>query len=513
MAYNSDNLINEINLNYDKRKKKIICINCGKIGHEYKTCSEAIISNGIININIDIDDIKTCKDLMADIPDTSCASHKGLHKKLSKDFKDFKNLKELKSDKQNKQNKQNTHNETHLRPNIINSPSGHELLSLSQNDNARSFMSNSDQKPIYDVTQPFDPDNITNEAHCVTSQWGIKPPNQSITLLPTGFTKKKLKKYIRSTFTTKKKNIYKITSEINKDITYIYHDNLKIINQNSNMDITILNSKINCPTPNDVQKFYFYRDKIKFLMVKRKYSLGFIEFIRGRYELNDFDSIINLFEQMTIDEINMIKNEDYDTLIYKFLSKNTENKELFLEKIYSDNRYSTEYILAKNKYNDLLNASVAKDDKFNNSQNILGLSFYTENIKPKWKYGEWGFPKGRRNKNDENNLMCAMREFEEETGISKNEYFVLNKIEPIEENLIGTNGIKYKHIYFLSYNNDSAIHNKQLEPIDNNEIGEIKWFTFEEALKYIRPYHNERKSILTQIYSFLMNFLIHLSIE
>src|SRR5437763_1776233 len=37
-------------------RKKIICMNCGKNGHEFKSCNEPITSFGIINIKILNDD-------------------------------------------------------------------------------------------------------------------------------------------------------------------------------------------------------------------------------------------------------------------------------------------------------------------------------------------------------------------------------------------------------------------------------------------------------------------------
>ena len=119
------------------------------------------------------------------------------------------------------------------------------------------------------------------------------------------------------------------------------------------------------------------------------------------------------------------------------------------------------------------------------------LDFYVKNIKPKWKKPEWGFPKGRRDKHNEENLSCACREFEEETGYKKTDYSVLNRIESIEEKMMGTNGIKYKHIYYLAINNSNKDHISS--DYDIYEIGDIKWFTYNEAMLHIRPYHVEKK--------------------
>ena len=37
---------------------------------------------------------------------------------------------------------------------------------------------------------------------------------------------------------------------------------------------------------------------VKFLLISRKCSLGFIEFIRGHYNTKDIDTLIHLFKQM-----------------------------------------------------------------------------------------------------------------------------------------------------------------------------------------------------------------------
>ena len=121
-------------------------------------------------------------------------------------------------------------------------------------------------------------------------------------------------------------------------------------------------------------------------MVSRRFSLGFIEFLRGKYDVYDVKSIINLFEQMYEEEINLIRKSKYDDLLYCFLNRNEEPKEVVLNRIY-EGRYANEYCEAKIKFNLLRDLG---DDV------QLDLDFYTKHIKPRWKNPEWGFPKGRR---------------------------------------------------------------------------------------------------------------------
>lgn len=270
--------------------------------------------------------------------------------------------------------------------------------------------------------------------------------------------------------------------------------------QNETVIYNINNDGIVCSCEETLKKFSYYRDKIKFLMISRKFSLGFIEFLRGKYDIMDPNTIANLFQQMTDDEITMIKSNAYDDILYKFLNRNNEPKESVLNKIY-ESKYSAEYCEAKIKFNMLTNVP-------NDIKAIIpwDMNFYVQNVKPKWKGPEWGFPKGRRDKRYEENLSCACREFEEETGMSSSDYVILNKVEPIEENLIGTNGVSYKHVYYLSLSNDDPEFN--FGTYDDHEIGSIRWFTYDEAINCIRPYHRDKQCVLTKVYLFILNQLM-----
>ena len=304
---------------------------------------------------------------------------------------------------------------------------------------------------------------------------------------------------LKDKFSTKKNTYYRITSKKYTDVKCYISDNIKLCEDQGNI-YKLDNETIPYDDEEQIQKFCYYKSKVLFMMVSRRFSLGFIEFIRGKYDVSDTKEIINLFEQMYEDEIKYIRKNEYDNILYYFLNRNNEPRDVVLNRIY-EGRYSLEYCEAKIKFNMLCNPG---DDENNNIP--WDLNFYTKNIKPRWRKPEWGFPKGRRDKKGEENLTCACREFEEETGYNKNEYTVLNKIEPIEERLIGTNDKNYKHIYYLAINNcDKEIKH---DDYDVYEIGDINWFTYDEAMAHIRPYHTEKKRILTRVYLFVLNYLI-----
>ena len=81
----------------------------------------------------------------------------------------------------------------------------------------------------------------------------------------------------------------------------------------------------------------------------------------------------------------------------------------------------------------------------------------------------------------------------------------MDRINLINENLIGTNNINYKHCYFLSYSELFDL--KISTTTQKTEIGDIGWFSYTEAKQLIRPYHINRLNLLDEIFIFLAHNL------
>ena len=159
---------------------------------------------------------------------------------------------------------------------------------------------------------------------------------------------------------------------------------------------------------------------------------------------------------MTLCEIDKLLKNDFKTLWNRlWLNRNIK-------------QYESEYNTSLNKFTNLKNGKILNWRLIKES-NII----YTEK--------EWGFPKGRRNLK-ESDYNCALREFEEEIGINRDEYDVLRNIKPIEECFIGSNNVRYKHIYYIA-----KIKQKKtffIDPCNKNqisEIGKIEWFSINQA--------------------------------
>jgi hypothetical protein len=227
-----------------------------------------------------------------------------------------------------------------------------------------------------------------------------------------------------------------------------------------------------------------FHKKIKFLMVQRKHSLGYMEFMRGRYNVENVDEIQYLFKQMTPTEIREINGKDFDYL-WNMLWDSDPNSTNTIKK----KQHYKEYIISKQKFYEL---------KMNNNKILI-------TTKPTFNFNEWGFPKGRR-EIYESDIVCAMREFEEETNYNENEYTVLDELNVIKENLVGTNGINYRHNYFLA-----IVHNNQISEKENKEIADIKFMNIDDCISIIRPYHHNKQLIVKKIHNLIQNFLIEYS--
>lgn len=225
------------------------------------------------------------------------------------------------------------------------------------------------------------------------------------------------------------------------------------------------------------------KNKIKFLLIQRKHTLTFIEFIRGRYKVDNFNQINSLFELMSNQEIDRIRNSTFREL-WNNLWKGTANSKQYLK----------EFNTSRNKFNTII-------------KNISQIGYLTGEIKSNYETPEWGFPKGRRN-NYENNYDCAIREYTEETNITSNDILILDYIDPVEEKYIGSNGVTYRHLYYMALNKSSVdVNIDKTNESQFNEVGNIGWFTYDDASKIIRPYHIEKRKVLSQVFLFMNNMV------
>lgn len=212
---------------------------------------------------------------------------------------------------------------------------------------------------------------------------------------------------------------------------------------------------------------------VEYLMIRRKDSFGFSDFLRGKYPLYNKNYIKNIVNEMTTIEKEKILKKD-------FLDVTKKNEETLYKKWIS------------------LYDGIKIDDSYIKLENLINDS------KTTWKEPEWGFPKGRRDF-QEKDLDCAVREFEEETGYNKSHIKIIENVIPYEEIFFGSNYKSYKHKYYLAYMEECI---DILNKFQKSEVSKLEWKTYNECIESIRPYNNEKINMLNKINKVINNFLI-----
>jgi len=246
----------------------------------------------------------------------------------------------------------------------------------------------------------------------------------------------------------------------------------------------------NCRLPITSYGIILFRtmNKVKqFLMIRRKDTFGYIDFIRGKYSPYNIEHIQNIINEMSIEEKERIKNSTFEQL-WKLMWGDILNTQ-----------YHNEEVLSWRKFD------IIKNGLLLNNTNI-SLDYFIKNSSTQWTETEWEFPKGRRNY-QEKDLDCALREFEEETGILKQNIHIIENIMPFEETFIGTNYKSYKHKYFLAYMNNGC--DEDLLNYQEAEVSKIEWKTIQDCVESIRPYNLEKKQLILNINKLLEEYRLY----
>jgi 8-oxo-dGTP pyrophosphatase MutT (NUDIX family) len=234
-------------------------------------------------------------------------------------------------------------------------------------------------------------------------------------------------------------------------------------------------------------------DGIEYLMIRRKNSFGYIDFLRGKYSPYNLSQLKTIIDEMSLHEKEQILTLPFDRLW----------TEMWGETNIGSNQYKNEENLSKKKFEQLKEGVLI--DNINYKLNDIVRLSDTE-----WCETEWEFPKGRRNQR-EKDLDCALREFEEETGILQNKITIIENIMPFEEIFIGSNHKAYKHKYFLALFNTPRDTNAvdELNNFQVTEVSKLEWKTLDKCLESIRPYNLEKKEIIQNINKVLQEYRLY----
>ena len=217
-------------------------------------------------------------------------------------------------------------------------------------------------------------------------------------------------------------------------------------------------------------RYNLVTQKPEILMMKKRYTYAFFEFVFAKYKKNDYKYLSKLLNQMSYQEKVDILGLDFNRLwcrirlkvppTYNY-SKNDDVKNEWKTYMYKKRKFEANFIL---------------NDKGKRLRKLINGTVSLDSI--------WEIPKGR-SKLEEKPLNTAIREFKEETDISITKYKLLLNIEPVKESYI-INKCKYEHTYFVAvakkFNWEPKINFKSYEQIV--EVENLKWINSEE-IKYL----------------------------
>jgi 8-oxo-dGTP pyrophosphatase MutT (NUDIX family) len=221
---------------------------------------------------------------------------------------------------------------------------------------------------------------------------------------------------------------------------------------------------------------------LQYLMIQKKDSLGYVEFVRGKYSSSDVDYLIRLASNMTkVERRRLLSAPTFDDIWAELW---TDNMDLQTRK------FALNYGDARRKFDALREAGT--------------LAHIIRSSEPGFDDSEWEFPKGRRHPS-EHDLRCALREFTEETGVPASAVRILHGVGPFHEVFAGMNGVWYRHVYFLAELTDTTIevHVDATNRMQACEVRDLAWKTMSEVEAILRPTYYERRRMLHQVDTWL----------
>jgi 8-oxo-dGTP pyrophosphatase MutT (NUDIX family) len=223
-----------------------------------------------------------------------------------------------------------------------------------------------------------------------------------------------------------------------------------------------------------------FAEGAKVLMVRRKDTYGYVDFLRGKLDFSETEQLAGLIDEMTLYEKDRILE-----------IKTSSDIEELRKIMWGDFKlqFRREEYVACTKIIDHIARSTRTG--------VGRLTDLVNRSETAWCEPEWGFPKGKREYR-ESDMKCALREFEEETGLSKSDITVVKNIMPIEEIYVGTDNRPYKHKYFIAVLNKRSSP-ARLDGFQSSEIGDMAWIGLEEAVAIMRPDNIEKTDIIRRL--------------
>jgi 8-oxo-dGTP pyrophosphatase MutT (NUDIX family) len=207
--------------------------------------------------------------------------------------------------------------------------------------------------------------------------------------------------------------------------------------------------------------------KPQILLVRKRYTYAYNIFVNGKYKSNDNHGLIELFSGMTIDEKLDILSLNFIQIWYRMWLNSAQRTE--------------HYFIAKNKFE----STFAGGERL---RRLIAKSTHASRV--------WEIPKGRKSDKLEPDIHCAIREFQEETGISKANYKIVSDVAKSYSYI--DCDVRYVNVYYLALASVNAVPHIDFNANDQvGEVSDIRWMDIEDIrridprlAKFVRPIFN-----------------------
>lgn len=207
------------------------------------------------------------------------------------------------------------------------------------------------------------------------------------------------------------------------------------------------------------------------VLVRGRYSYEFAEFVHGRYSRKNSRAVSALFDAMSVNERLDIYSLDFAQMWYR-IWLTSERRELYNKKF------------AK------FQASWLRDDSGEYLRRLV------QGSRPSPADGgiRLEFPKGKRQSNLEPDLNCAIRETEEEAGISKCDYQILPGIKRRASHV--HMGVRYVNVYYVAVARRELTVGVDFRDLDQvSEVSEVRWMDIEQIRLFDAPDRRLEKTV------------------
>lgn len=215
-----------------------------------------------------------------------------------------------------------------------------------------------------------------------------------------------------------------------------------------------------------------YLSRYSLFLIQRKQTNAYIDLIRGSYNSISIMLIPVLVSELTCEEKTRLKTMHFEQLW----------KSLWLFPCKKNSIFSADFSKSKNIF-------------YQNYRLLLSYIYMNtvHNI-----FSEFGFPKGRKDRN-ETNLRCAVREFCEESGYKSHELRVLDENVFVQEEFVGSDNQPYRHVYyFAEIQSVKSINFNRYDVKQGGEIRNLGWFPLSHIPQMFRNYDKTKCQVMEE---------------